>query len=704
MPSAPKQDFQQEFKDKKEKFMTNGAAHEEEDFEKPAAIEADIKDMEKRKRVSYIMNSDAFRTELENIIDYQLSHGPHPASVMALQHLADMLLPSNGAGPTGTISKGGSIAPIADLRGVDASSYSKGERFLRCKLASLFRLIDQEGWNEAACSGNTHISARVSGEQDSVLINPSGLHFQEVSATTLVKVDQHGNVMHPGSTTFGVSKSGTSLHTALHRARPDVRCILHLKQADVQAVSSMKHGLLRTSVDSCVLGNVSTQPLLLCPSSSVGLSDDDKESLTRELGAVNKVMLLANQGAVVCGATIEETWQLTTHLVQACKSQMQCLQAAGGNVDNLNLIPEEAAQKAFQSAWAGEQFEEGGRQWKFGEMLFEIKMREFDNQGYRSGYIYKNPLIKVPNKPKFDVETPAASSSLTGYYTDGDIPVATRNTGKKYMTAGGYHRLEAEVLSDGDTPAETKIKWVRKEDGDASVKVGVHDFAPTITSKQEMKNKISTMKDDRDLNKSNSGHTSRILDGLADTDRKTYSELQGSNPGAVAAFSKGIIQREHQKEAVILTDYTAQNPFDQVTDDELNQYQKRSDRIAQGLPAEEPAAPVPAPEPQQSRRNYQLQQAYQQRYSYGESSKKDKKARAATMPHPGGSSPTTPTAQPVASDTEKGLESGLDKGITTGGETETEQVGTLEGKKDKKGKPKKEKSFKMFGGGSKKSK
>ena len=72
------------------------------------------------------------------------------------------------------------------------------------------------------------------------------------------------------------------------------------------------------------------------------------------------------------------------------------------------------------------------------------------------------------------------------------------------------------------------------------------------------------MKDDRDLNKSNSGHTSRILDGLADTDRKTYSELQGSNPGAVAAFSKGIIQREHQKEAVILTDYTAQNPFDQV--------------------------------------------------------------------------------------------------------------------------------------------
>ena len=92
------------------------------------------------------------------------------------------------------------------------------------------------------------------------------------------------------------------------------------------------------------------------------------------------------------------------------------------------------------------------------------------------------------------------------------------------------------------------------------------------------------MKDDRDLNKSNSGHTSRILDGLSDTDARHYQELQGSNPGAVAAFSKGIIQREHQKDAVILTDYTAQNPFDQVTDDELTTYTKSSARIAQGLP------------------------------------------------------------------------------------------------------------------------
>ena len=68
-------------------------------------FQADIKDMEKRKRVSYIMNSDAFRAELESIVDYQLNHGPHPASVMALQNLADMLLASGGSG-THTAPKG----------------------------------------------------------------------------------------------------------------------------------------------------------------------------------------------------------------------------------------------------------------------------------------------------------------------------------------------------------------------------------------------------------------------------------------------------------------------------------------------------------------------------------------------------------------------------------------------------------------------
>ncbi len=94
------------------------------------------------------------------------------------------------------------------------------------------------------------------------------------------------------------------------------------------------------------------------------------------------------------------------------------------------------------------------------------------------------------------------------------------------------------------------------------------------------------MKDDRDLNKSTSGYQSRILDGLSETDARKYHEVQGVNPNAVAAFSKGIIQKDYVKDAVILTDYSAQNPFDCVTDNEIEDYKKQADRRAQGLPRE----------------------------------------------------------------------------------------------------------------------
>ena len=127
-------------------------------------------------------------------------------------------------------------------------------------------------------------------------------------------------------------------------------------------------------------------------------------------------------------------------------------------MDNISLVGEDEAQKVFQSAWSGGDLDsEGGRQWKFGEMLFETKMRQFDNSGYRTGYIYKNPLIKVPTKPKFDVEVPPATSSM-GYFSDSETLRATKNSRDRYIHSGGYERTEAEIFSDGDTPADKKTK------------------------------------------------------------------------------------------------------------------------------------------------------------------------------------------------------------------------------------------------------
>jgi adducin len=713
MPSAPPQpDFKQNFNNKREKFVANGTAEEE--FERSPAVEADLKDMDKRKRVSSILNSEAFRKELELVIDYQLSHGPHPASVMALQHLADMLLPSRFSSGPNPSSKGASnITPISDLRGVDASGYSKGERFLRCKLASIFRLVSQNSWSENVLN---HISARVTppnvlgspdrgsaAGSDHILINPFGLQYHEVSASTLVKIDSHGNIVHPGSSTFGVNKAGSVLHTAIHQSRPDVRCVLHLHQTDVQAVSALKCGLLRCSLESCILGNVSYHSF-----EGITVHDSERESIARDLGAVNKVMMLRNHGAVVCGSTLEETWELTTLLVHACVTQLKMLQAAGGNVDNLELINDEAAQSSYKSAWScaasspvsepngggpmtngHTSDEESGVKWKFGELHFEALMRDLDNVGMRTGYIYKNPMIKMPTKPKFDVEVPPASSSM-GYFSENEALRPTRNTRDRYIHSGGYERTETEIFSDGDDPddSKTRIKWIRKDDNNDLVKIdGPHQFAPVFSGKQEMKNKIGTMKDERDANKTSAGYHSKILDGLSQTDQRKYAELQGTNQNVVA-FSKGIIQKDYQKDAVLLTDYSAPNPFEAVTDDEVENYKRQAQRRAQGLPEEEPQ---PSPYAQSP-----ASPGESRRFQYEE---KKKKNRAQTLPPNAAGSPTTPTAGMGArSDTETGAESergggaSLAAGMTT--ETETEGAG---GSSSKSGKAKKSKSFKnMF--------
>ena len=91
------------------------------------------------------------------------------------------------------------------------------------------------------------------------------------------------------------------------------------------------------------------------------------------------------------------------------------------------------------------------------------------------------------------------------------------------------------------------------------------------------------MKDDRDANKSNPGYHSRILDGMSQGDARKYAEVQGVNQNVVA-FSKGIIQKDYQKDAVLLTDYSAPNPFEAVTDDEVETYRRQAERRAQGLP------------------------------------------------------------------------------------------------------------------------
>jgi adducin len=121
------------------------------ELERPADVKEDMRQMGQRQRVTMILNSREFRDELEALITDALQHGPHPASLVALQQISELLLPHTSRWTTvSSLSRAGGsvIVPINDIRGVDSTSYSKSERLLRCKVASLYRLVDLFGWSQ----------------------------------------------------------------------------------------------------------------------------------------------------------------------------------------------------------------------------------------------------------------------------------------------------------------------------------------------------------------------------------------------------------------------------------------------------------------------------------------------------------------------------------------------------------------------------
>jgi len=141
--------------------------------------------MERRKRVESIMASKIFREELEKIIESQMREGG-PASGTLLQQISEMM-GASASWKGSMLFRGGNCAiPINDIRGVDSMSYAKGEKTARCKLAALYRIIDLFGWSENIYN---HVTLRVSHDEAHFLINPFGMLYNEITASSLIKVD-----------------------------------------------------------------------------------------------------------------------------------------------------------------------------------------------------------------------------------------------------------------------------------------------------------------------------------------------------------------------------------------------------------------------------------------------------------------------------------------------------------------------------------
>jgi ribulose-5-phosphate 4-epimerase/fuculose-1-phosphate aldolase len=191
----------------------------------------------------------------------------------------------------------------------------------RCDLAAAYRLVALFHWDDLVF---THISARVPGPEHHFLINPYGFMFEEITASSLVKVDAAGNKV--DDTPFDVNPAGFVIHSAVHGAREDAGCVLHVHSLNGIAVSAQKGGVLPLSQQSIfVLSSLGYHDY-----EGVALRDEEKPRLVHDLGN-NNFLMLRNHGLLTVGRTVADAFQSMYLFETVCTIQVRA-QAGGGEL------------------------------------------------------------------------------------------------------------------------------------------------------------------------------------------------------------------------------------------------------------------------------------------------------------------------------------------------------------------------------------
>jgi ribulose-5-phosphate 4-epimerase/fuculose-1-phosphate aldolase len=186
------------------------------------------------------------------------------------------------------------------------------ETELRLQLAACYRIFDYMGWSEMIYN---HITVKIPGDNEHFLINPFGLHYKEVTASNLVKVDIEGNKIDDGP--YPVNPAGMVIHTAIHAARPDIHCIAHTHTTEGMAVACSKEGLRTDNFYSALLnGRIAYHDF-----EGITVMDDEKPRLVKSLGNKN-ILILRNHGLLVGGRSIPEAFQTMWGLQRACEVQV----------------------------------------------------------------------------------------------------------------------------------------------------------------------------------------------------------------------------------------------------------------------------------------------------------------------------------------------------------------------------------------------
>jgi ribulose-5-phosphate 4-epimerase/fuculose-1-phosphate aldolase len=206
----------------------------------------------------------------------------------------------------------------------------------RVDLAACYRLVAEFGWSDLIF---THITARVPGAEGQFLINPYGLMFDEVTASSLIKIDIDGNKL--DDSPFPVNPAGFTIHSAIHAARHDAACVLHVHSLNGVAVSAQKNGLLALSQQSIFI----LSSLAYHDYEGVALNAEEKPRLVANLGN-KRFLMLRNHGLLTVGKTVADAFLQMYQFEAACTIQIRAQSGAG----ELLPIPPEIIANARQQA------------------------------------------------------------------------------------------------------------------------------------------------------------------------------------------------------------------------------------------------------------------------------------------------------------------------------------------------------------------
>jgi ribulose-5-phosphate 4-epimerase/fuculose-1-phosphate aldolase len=207
---------------------------------------------------------------------------------------------------------------------------------LRVDLAATYRLVALHGWDDMIF---THISARVPGPEHHFLINPYGVLFDEMTASSLIKIDLDGNKVQDSH--FPVNPAGFTIHSAIHMNREDAGCVIHVHTVDGIAVSAQAEGLLPLDQHAMMI----REEIAYHDYEGIALDLDERERLVKDIGDKN-AMILRNHGTLAVGKNCADAFLRIFYLERACSMQIRAL-AGGAKINQPNQgVPEKTAGQA----------------------------------------------------------------------------------------------------------------------------------------------------------------------------------------------------------------------------------------------------------------------------------------------------------------------------------------------------------------------